>query len=113
MQTDELRLCLDSPVQARTLLDHWDVRDVERGKSNLAGLAALLGLEGLSELCHPLGRLLPRCADADMALNNLDRYFANAGPTALAPLMESRGRTLETMLQLFSTSQFFSDLLIT
>jgi [glutamine synthetase] adenylyltransferase / [glutamine synthetase]-adenylyl-L-tyrosine phosphorylase len=113
MQTDELRLCLDSLDQARTLLHDWDVNDIERGKSNLAGLAAALGVDALSELCHPLGRLLPRCADADMALNNLDRYFTSAGPTALATLMEGRGRTLETLLQLFSTSQFFSDLLVT
>src|SRR5205823_1143976 len=61
----------------------------------------------------PLGRLLPRCADPDMALNNLDRFFAAAGRSVLSTLMESRARTLETMLQLFSTSQFFSDLLVT
>src|SRR5205807_9403924 len=30
----------------------------------------------------------------------------------LPPLLESRARTLETVLQLFSTSQFFSDLLV-
>src|SRR5476649_2389950 len=113
MQTDELRLCLDSPDQARTLLADWDIRDIERGKSNLDGIANVLGLDGLSELCHPLGRLLPRCADPDMALNNLDRYFASAGTESMPKLMEARARTLETMLQLFSTSQFFSDLLIT
>src|SRR5947208_4247284 len=113
MQTDELRLCLESLEQARNLLYDWEVRDIERGKSNLAGMAEVLGLDGLSELCHPLGRLLPRCADPDMALNNLDRYFASAGPSSVPILMESRARTLETMLQLFSTSQFFSDLLIT
>jgi glutamate-ammonia-ligase adenylyltransferase len=113
MQTDELRQCLESLEQARTLLFDWDVTDIERGKSNLAGMANVLGLDGLSELCHPLGRLLPRCADPDMALNNLDRYFASAGSSSMPILMESRARTLETMLQLFSTSQFFSDLLIT
>jgi [glutamine synthetase] adenylyltransferase / [glutamine synthetase]-adenylyl-L-tyrosine phosphorylase len=113
MHTDELRQCLESLEQARKLLYDWDVRDIERGKSNLAGIASVLGLDGLSELCHPLSRLLPRCADADMALNNLDRYFTGAGPSSMPTLMESRARTLETMLQLFSTSQFFSDLLIT
>ncbi|MSQ93879.1 MAG: bifunctional [glutamate--ammonia ligase]-adenylyl-L-tyrosine phosphorylase/[glutamate--ammonia-ligase] adenylyltransferase [Gemmataceae bacterium] len=113
MQTDELRQCLESPEQARKLLVDWDVSDIERGKSNLAGIAEVLGLNGLSELCHPVGRLLPRCPDPDMALNNLDRYFESAGPTAMPTLMEGRARTLETMLQLFSTSQFFSDLLIT
>jgi glutamate-ammonia-ligase adenylyltransferase len=113
MQTDELRQCLESLDQARKLLYDWDVNDIERGKSNLAALAEVIGLDGLGELCHPLGRLLPRCADPDMALNNLDRYFASAGPAQMSVLMESRARTLETMLQLFSTSQFFSDLLIT
>src|SRR4029077_20644056 len=64
-------------------------------------------------LCHPLGRLLPRCADADMALNNFERFLVSVGgPQQLPSLLESRARTLETVLQLFSTSQFFSDLLV-
>ena len=113
MQTDELRLCLESVEQARKLLRDWDVKDTERGKTNLAQLANVLGMDALGELSHPLSRLLPRCADPDMALNNLDRYFTNAGPDSMPVLMEARARTLETMLQLFSTSQFFSDLLIT
>src|ERR1043165_3763609 len=112
MQTDQLRRCLESPEQVRKLLVDWRLSDFERGKSNLVELANILGLDALSELCHPLGRLLPRCPDPDMALNNLDRYFASAGTAAMPTLMEGRARTLETMLQLFSTSQFFSDLLI-
>ena len=113
MQTDELRLCLESMDQARKLLIDWDVHDVERGKSNLGQIANVLGLDGLSELCHPLSRLLPRCADPDMALNNLERCSTSTGGEAMPMLMEARARSLETMLQLFSTSQFFSDLLIT
>lgn len=113
MQTDELRRCLEATPTAMTLLVDWDVSDFERGRSNLVGIAGVLGLDGLSELCHPLGRLLPRCADPDMALNNLERFLAAAGAAILPALMESRARTLETLLQLFSTSQFFSDLLNT
>src|SRR5947209_843850 len=105
MQTDELRLCLESAQQARPLLDDWGIHDLERGKSNLEQMANALGLDGLSELCHPLGRLLPRCADPDMALNNLERYLSNAGASVVPTLMESRARTLETVLQLFSVSQ--------
>ena len=60
MQTDELRSCQDSLEHARKLLHDWHVSDIERGKSNLAGIANVLGLDGLNELCHPLGRLLPR-----------------------------------------------------
>src|SRR5271156_3048354 len=108
MQTDELRLCLESGEQARNLLRDWGIHDIERGQNNLARLMATLGLEAVRELCHPLGRLLPRCPDADMALNNLERYFTSVGPAPLPMLLESRARTLETILQLFSVSQFFS-----
>lgn len=113
MHTDELRSCLENGERARKLLADWDVRDFERGKKNLERLADLLGLDGLSELCHPLGRLLPRCSDPDMAFNNLERFLASASAVVVPSLMESRARTLETLLQLFSVSQFFSDLLIT
>jgi glutamate-ammonia-ligase adenylyltransferase len=113
MQLDHLRLCLDSLEEARPLLSEWGLHDVERGQRNLKHLADVLCVEALAELCHPLSRLLPRCADADMALNNFERFLVSAGGSLQLPaLMEGRARTLETVLQLFSTSQFFSDLLI-
>jgi glutamate-ammonia-ligase adenylyltransferase len=57
-------------------------------------------------------RILPRCPDPDMALNNLERFLATpSGAGKLPVLLESRARTLETLLQLVSTSQLFSDLL--
>jgi glutamate-ammonia-ligase adenylyltransferase len=114
MHLDHLQRCLESFEDARTLLLGWNLRDAERGQHNLQHLAQNLGMEAVSDLCHPLGRLLPRCPDPDMALNNLERFLANPGGAAQLPtLLEGRARTLETMLQLFSTSQFFSDLLIT
>jgi glutamate-ammonia-ligase adenylyltransferase len=113
MQLDQLRSCLDSHDAARNLLYDWDVRNFERGRSNLVQLAEAVGLAALGELCHPLARLLPRCPDPDMALNNLERFLAAQGAAVQLPtLLEGRARTLETLLQLFSTSQFFSDLLV-
>jgi [glutamine synthetase] adenylyltransferase / [glutamine synthetase]-adenylyl-L-tyrosine phosphorylase len=113
MQLDHLRSCLDSHDEAKHLLFDWDVRNFERGRSNLAQMAEAIGLDALGELCHPLARLLPRCADPDMALNNLERFLASPAAAAQLPtLVEARARTLETVLQLFSTSQFFSDLLV-
>jgi glutamate-ammonia-ligase adenylyltransferase len=113
MQTDHLRSCLDSHDAARNLLFDWDVRNFERGRSNLVQMAEAIGVDALGELCHPLARLLPRCADPDMALNNLERFLAAPGAAEHLPaLLEGRARTLETLLQLFSTSQFFSDLLV-
>jgi glutamate-ammonia-ligase adenylyltransferase len=112
MYVDQLRQCLASPSQARHLLEHWNVRDFERGQGNLTHLADAVGVEALKELCQPLGRVLPRCADPDMALNNLERFLANpAGAQQLPTLLEARARTLEILLQLLGTSQFFSDLL--
>src|SRR5207244_7656055 len=114
MHLDQLRHSLESPEEARPLLAQWRLRDNAGALANLRGVAAAIGLETFRDLCHPLGRILPRCPDPDMALNNLERFLANPASQAQLPiLLESRQRTLETLLQLFSTSQFFSDLLIT
>src|SRR5580704_14644803 len=114
MQLEQLRHSLESPEEARPLLEQWRLRDAAGAVANLRGLAEALGLEAFRDLCHPLGRILPRCPDPDMSLNNLERFLTNpASQPQLFILNESRNRTLETLLQLFSTSQFFSDLLIT
>ncbi len=112
MQLEQLRNCVDSLTGARSLLRTWRLRDPERGWRNLTALAEVLSLDGLRDLCTPLGRLLPRCPDPDMALNNLERFLAQpAAAVQLPTLLENRGRLLEILLQLFSTSQTFSDLL--
>lgn len=88
------------------------VRDPDRGRRNLAGLAAHLGTPAFDELIPVISRLLPRTADPDMALNNLERLLAR--PPArkyLAQLVESRARGLDAVLQLLSTSQYFADTL--
>ncbi len=86
------------------------VRDPDRARRNLAALQAHLGNVG--ELLPALARLLPRTADPDMALNNLERLFAQSGARSqLAGLLEARGRGLEAALNLLATSQFFADTL--
>jgi glutamate-ammonia-ligase adenylyltransferase len=112
MQLDQLRHCLDSLIGARPLLHAWNLRDPERGWRNLTHLAQALSLDSLREICTPLSRALPRCPDPDMALNNLERFLANSAAQEQLPvLLENRGRVLEILLQLLSTSQLFSDLL--
>jgi glutamate-ammonia-ligase adenylyltransferase len=112
MHLDHLRHCLESLDHARPLLHVWGLRDAERGWRNLTHLAETLGCDALRELCHPLGRILARCPDPDMALNNLESFLAQpAGQRQLPALLDGRARPLETLLQLFSTSQSFSDLL--
>ena len=113
MHLDHLRTNLESLDKARKLLHAWHVRDSERGWHNLNRIAETIGVEPLRELAQPLGRLLPRCPVPDMALNNLERFLANPkGAKQLAHLLENRARTLEILLQLLSTSQYFSDLLV-
>jgi glutamate-ammonia-ligase adenylyltransferase len=113
MHADQLRSCLESPDASRSVLHSWGLHDLERGGHNLARLAEAVGLDALRELTQPLARFLPRCPAPDMALNSLERFLANpAAQQQLPNLLEGRARTLEIMVQLFSTSQFFSDLLI-
>ena len=113
MHLDQLRHYLESWESSRPLLHNWKIRDVERGWRNLAHVASAIGHEALRGLCPALGRFIPRCPDPDMALNNLERFLANpAGSAYLALLLEGRARSLEILLQLLSTSQFFSDLLV-
>src|SRR5262249_45088968 len=112
MQLDQLRHSLDSLEQARSLLHSWHLRDPERSSRNRSHLADPMGLAGLRKLSQPLGRLIIRCPDPDMALNNLERFLSNESAAARLPtILEGRARTLEILLQLFSTSQYFSDLL--
>ncbi len=112
MQLDHLRHCLDSPEQARPLLHTWNLRDHARARQNLKHIADSIGLDGLNELCPWLGRFLPRAPDPDMALNNFERYLDSPEGQAQRPrLLESRARSLEKLLELLGTSQFFSDLL--
>src|SRR6516164_4439670 len=101
MHVDQLRQYLESYDQARPALVGWGLRDPERGWRNLVHLANAVGPVALRDLCHPLGRLLPRCPDPDMALNNLEPFLAAPAGAALLPnLQEHRARSLETLLQL-------------
>ena len=86
------------------------VRDPDRARRNLAALQTHLG--NVAELIPALARLLPRTADPDMALNNLERLFVQPGARSqLTGLLEARGRGLEGALNLLATSQFFADTL--
>ena len=101
----------DSPTAAGPLLDAWGLEDFGRGFRNLQGLAGHLGPE-LGGLYPALGRFLPETADPDLALNTLERFFAQPAARALVPtLLANDGEQLGVLLQLFGTSQFFGDVL--
>ncbi|GBD35091.1 Bifunctional glutamine synthetase adenylyltransferase/adenylyl-removing enzyme [bacterium HR36] len=106
-------LSLDSMENAEHWLRTCRLRDVRRAWQNLTQLREALGQERFSELLDPLWRFLPRYPDPDMALNNLERFLANKAALAhLELLLDGVAKRLETLLQIFSTSQYFSELLI-
>ena len=103
---------MQSLEDAREWLERCRIRQPLRAWQNLSSLQRNLGTERFQELTEPLLRFLPRCPDPDMALNNLDRFLAQPrGAAQLETLLDGMARRLETVLQLFSTSQYFSDLL--
>ena len=114
MDIDELRRYLDDPTAAAEWLGRWKLADPRRGRASLVRMAtAGVTLDLLAAIVDQLGRRLPFCPDPDMALNNLDRFVAAArNPLSLGTLFERDPEALSTLVQIFSTSQYLSDLLV-
>lgn len=106
---------LTSEEIARRQFRLWGIENPERARSNLLSISRLgIPLDLMSVLVAQCHKHLPRLSDPDMALNNLERFFrATRSPLALASLFERDEDALPTLLQIFSTSQYLSDLLIT
>ncbi len=104
------------PEVVQGWLARLGVRDPERGSRDLADLTRRAGtdsLEDIDRLAVMLDAILPRCADPGMALANLERYLA-AVPRLSSTLRDLAGdnRMAEILLQVFSTSHYFSEVLI-
>ena len=114
MSSERLRALLDSAESAGSWLQSLGFRDQERGRRNWVGLAEQgIPLDLLAVIARQLEELLPASPDADMALNNLERYFANCtSPLSAAAVFERDPTALGVLVQLFGTSQYFSDLVI-
>ncbi|HWA98378.1 MAG TPA: hypothetical protein VG713_07795 [Pirellulales bacterium] len=114
MQIDQLRRYLDQPAEAEGWLRSWSLEDVRRGHANLRGLAeAGVTLDLLAIICDQLAAALPALSDPDRALNNLERFVRAArNPLSLASLFERDPEALAILLQIFSSSQHLSDVLV-
>ncbi len=111
---ERFRSLMDNPEMTRLWLAGLGVRDAERGYRDLRDLTRLgLPLRLVARLAGQLDAALPRCPDPGMALTNLERFVA-ASPTPEATLdaLANNARAAEIAVQLFSTSQFFSELMI-
>ncbi len=113
MDIATLRRYLDDPSAAGPWLRTWGVAEPKQAHARLVSMASTgLPLDLLAVICDQLAPVLVRCADADMALNNLDRFVTSArNPLAMGTLFERDPAALATLVQIFSTSQHFSDLL--
>jgi glutamate-ammonia-ligase adenylyltransferase len=114
MQIEQLHGFLDNPATAEGWLRAWGLEDPRHGHANLVSMAAAgLTLDLLAAICDQLAETLPHLSDADRALNNLDRFIGAArNPLSLGSLFERDHEALAILLQIFSSSQHFSDLLI-
>jgi len=114
MDTDTLRRYLDDQSAAAGWIRGAGAVNVGRAHGNLVAIAqAGLTLDLLAVVCNQLEEHLGCCADPDMALNNLQRFVAAArNPLAVGTLFERDPATLPILLQIFATSQHFSDLLV-
>ena len=110
-----LRQYLDDPTAAAAWLTGLGIVDTRRAHGNLLGMAeAGVPLDLLAVICDQLEEHLPGTADADMALHNLERFVRAArNPLSAGTLFERDPETMPTLLQIFSASQYLSDLLVT
>jgi glutamate-ammonia-ligase adenylyltransferase len=115
MTHEPLRTLLDSAESATSWLRSHGIREADRGHRNLISLAELgIPLDLLAVLIGQLDEPLAASPDPDMALNNLERYFANCtSPLSAAAVFERDPTAIGILIQLFGTSQHFSDLVIT
>jgi glutamate-ammonia-ligase adenylyltransferase len=114
MELETVNLYLDSPSECAGWLRDLRIQDVSRAQRNLQSLADCgISPDLMLVVCDQLSQHLPGLSDPDMALNNLDRFFAaSRNPLALAALFERDPLSLPPLLQIFSTSQHLTDVLI-
>jgi glutamate-ammonia-ligase adenylyltransferase len=113
IDVDRLRSCLDDAQAAEPWLRSLHVANLPAAHGNLKRLAEHgVTLDLLSQISEQFAAVAPTLADPDMAMNNLERFIATSrNPMATAALFERDREALPNLLQIFSTSQYLSDLL--
>lgn len=109
-----MREFLDSLETARPWLVAAGFRDPAAAHRNFVRIAQQgLPLDLLDNLRRDLAQFLPGSADPDMALINFERFLENVrSPLSMLTFLERKPHSLAVLIQLFSTSQYFSEVLI-
>ncbi|MFO0790451.1 MAG: bifunctional [glutamate--ammonia ligase]-adenylyl-L-tyrosine phosphorylase/[glutamate--ammonia-ligase] adenylyltransferase [Pirellulales bacterium] len=114
IDVDRLRSCLDDASTAEPWLRSLHVANLPAAHANFMRIADHgVTLDLLGQISEQFAAAAPTLADPDMAINNLERFIAaSRNPMATAALFERDPDALPNLLQIFSTSQYLSDLLV-
>jgi glutamate-ammonia-ligase adenylyltransferase len=114
MQLESVVDYLDNEAKAADWLKSLGIEDNQRARGNLVAMAeAGVTLDLLAVICEQLGEHLPSVSDPDRVLNNLERFVSSSrNPLSLGSLFDRDREALPTLLQILSTSQYLSDLLV-
>ena len=114
MDIEQLVRYLDNSESAAIWLRSLGLENLSQAHDNLVQIAnSGITLDLVSQLSDQLTEHLPQTSHPEMALNNLARFIAaSRNALSLGTLWERDGQALPTLLQIFSTSQHLSDLLI-
>ncbi|MCA9245750.1 MAG: hypothetical protein KDA42_01515 [Planctomycetales bacterium] len=113
MDAPNLQQILDDPTTGMAWFDSLGLSSSDAAHADLRRIAAQgIPIDLLQVVCRQMAGELPKLSDPDMALRNLERFVAaSRNPLSLGTLFERDPAALPTLLQIFSTSQYLSDLL--
>jgi len=111
---DRFQALIENAELTRLWLTGLGVRDAERGYRDLRDLTGRgVPIPLVAQVAVRLDATLPRCPDPGMALTNLERFVAaSPEPASTLASLVAHPKAVEIAVQLFSTSQFFSELMI-
>jgi len=114
IDVDRLRNCLDDAQAAEPWLRSLHVANLPAAHANFTRMAEHgVTLDLLTQISEQFAAVAPTLADPDMAINNLERFLAaSRNPMSTAALFERDPDALPNLLQIFSTSQYLSDMLV-
>lgn len=110
----QIRRFLDSFEAAQPRLARMGFSDPAAAHRNFLAIAERgVPLDLLAYFAGELEQSLPGSADPDMAFNNFERMLAKVrSPLSIMTFLHRKPNSLVILLQMFATSQFFSDLII-
>lgn len=114
MESSRLLELLDNQREAEKWLAEFGIADTKKAFTNIVRIAMLgVPLGKIAVLFKDLHSFLRWSADPDMSLNNLERFFSSCPELEkYVNLFLEDKMAFPTLLQTFSTSQYFSDLII-